>query len=85
MSRPAQLDPVERAVVLLLKEERLRQGLSATRLAAQIGVSRTTVTHLETDDARPTLWVLLKVAAGLGVELNDLLRRARMPKDRGQK
>ena len=76
VSRPAQLDPIERTVVLLLREERLRQGVSATRLAAQIGVSRTTITHLESDDARPTLWVLLKVAGGLGVELDECLRRA---------
>lgn len=77
VSRPAQSNPIERSVVLLLREERLRQGISATQLAAKIGVSRTTITHLENDDARPTLWVLLKVAGGLGVELDDYLRRAR--------
>ena len=76
VSRPAQIDPIERKVVLLLREERLRQGISATQLAAQIGVSRTTITHLESDDSRPTLWVLLKVSDGLGVSFSEFLRKA---------
>jgi predicted transcriptional regulator len=74
--------PVERAVVLSLREERRRQGVSATQLSTRIGVSRTTIEHLESDDARPTLWVLLKVAEGLGVDLADCLRRSRDPEKR---
>lgn len=68
MSRPAQIDPVERQLVLILKRERLRRNLSATALAKSVGVSRTTVTHMESDDARPTLWVLLKIAKGLDLD-----------------
>lgn len=37
-------------------------------------VARTTITHLESDLARPTLWVLLKIADGLGVDLWKLPR-----------
>ena len=76
MPNPSQLDPVERQVVLLLKRERLRQGLSCTQLALNVGVSRTTITHLEANEARPTLWVLLKLAGGLGVDLADYLSQA---------
>lgn len=73
MARPSQLDPRERRLVLALKEERRRQRISATQLARRIGISRTTITNLEADDARPTLWVLLKIADGLGVDLRELL------------
>jgi DNA-binding XRE family transcriptional regulator len=76
VSRPAQIDPIERKVVLILRDERRRQGISATQLAAQIGVSRTTITHLESDDARPTFWVLLKMAEGLGLSFADCVRKA---------
>jgi transcriptional regulator with XRE-family HTH domain len=76
VSRPAQIDPVERKVVLLLKKERLRRGVSATQLAAGLGISRTTVTHIENDDARPTLWVLIKIAEGLGVTFSELMAEA---------
>lgn len=73
MDRPSQVDARERATVLALKEERLRQGISATKLASQVGVSRSTITHIENDDARPTLWVLLKIADGLKLDLAKLL------------
>ena len=33
-------------------------------------------TIAETDDARPTLWVLLKVADGLGVSLSEYLKKS---------
>lgn len=75
MARPSQIDPRERKIVLSLKSERLRQGISATQLAASIGISRTTITNLESDDARPTLWVLLKISDGLGVDLAKLLAK----------
>ncbi|SKB00196.1 DNA-binding transcriptional regulator, XRE-family HTH domain [Prosthecobacter debontii] len=67
---------MERAIVLILKNERLRAGISATQLAAQIGVARTTITHLESDDARPTFWVLKKIADGLGLDFGACVIRA---------
>jgi DNA-binding XRE family transcriptional regulator len=54
----------------------LRQHISATALAASIRVSRTTITHIENDESRPTLWVLLRIAEGLGVNLADFLNQA---------
>ncbi|GEP45878.1 helix-turn-helix domain-containing protein [Brevifollis gellanilyticus] len=76
MSNGSQINPTERRLVLLLKEERLKQNLSATALAESIGVSRTTITHLENDQARPTLWVLLQIAHGLKLNLADFLAQA---------
>ena len=76
MSFPSQIDPVERALVLILRDERLKQNISATDLAARVGISRTTITHLESDLARPTLWVLLKLSYGLQINLTDALKTA---------
>jgi len=73
MARPSQIDPRERNAVLKLKEVRLKQGISANQLAAKVGISRTTITNLEADDARPTLWVLLKLCDGLNVDLAKVL------------
>lgn len=76
MDAPSQTDPVERRTVEILRAERKRQGLSATELAKKVGINPSTLTHLERDIARPTLWVLLAVAAGLGVSLAHALHRA---------
>ncbi|MBB5038640.1 DNA-binding XRE family transcriptional regulator [Prosthecobacter dejongeii] len=51
----------------------MRKGISANKLAAQVGLARTTITHLESDDACPTYWVLLKIADGLGVDFPALV------------
>lgn len=76
MARPSQLDQRERKLVLMLKNEREKQGVSANALAKRIGISRTTITNQDCDDSRPTLWVLLKMADGLGVDLAKMMDKA---------
>jgi len=73
MEPPSQLDPNERAIVLRLKEIRTEKGISANALAAKIKVDRSTITHMEADRTRPTLWLLLKIADGLDVRLSKVL------------
>lgn len=73
MDTEHQTDSRERHVVLELKRERIRQGLSATKLAQRIGVSRSGVCHIEGNRCRPTLAMLLRMADGLGVLLKDYL------------
>jgi DNA-binding XRE family transcriptional regulator len=69
----SQIDPRERAIVLALKAERERQGISAAQLARTIGIGRNTIPNLERDEARPTLWVLLKMCDGLKINIKELL------------
>jgi DNA-binding XRE family transcriptional regulator len=76
MDSPSQLDERERAVVLKLKELRERQKISATALAAKIKVDRSTITHMEANRTRPTLWLLLKIADGLDLKLSDVLEES---------
>jgi transcriptional regulator with XRE-family HTH domain len=71
-----QIEPLERNLVLLLKKERERQGISAAKLAAKIGVDRSSITHLDRDDRRPTLWILVKIAHGLGHSFTSFVREA---------
>ena len=73
MEPPSQLDPQERAIVLRLKDLRTEKGVSANALAAKIKVDRSTITHMEADRTRPTLWLLLKIAKGLDVQLSEVL------------
>lgn len=73
MEHPSQIDPRERSIILALKKERERQGISAAELARTIGVGRNTIPNLERNEARPTLWVILKMCDGLKVSLRNLL------------
>lgn len=85
MSNASQIDPAERALVLILKRERLAQNISATQLALKIGVSRTTITHLEADTARPTFWVLRKIAGGLGLDFAVCVDEAEKAQKKGRR
>jgi DNA-binding XRE family transcriptional regulator len=73
MEPPSQIDPRERSIILSLKKERERQGISAAELARKIGVGRNTIPNLERNEARPTLWVVLKMCDGLKISLKKLL------------
>lgn len=75
MKHEVQTDPRERAIVLRLRQERLRRGISATKLANQIGIDRSTINYMESNRIRPGIWVLLKIADGLGLTLSASLQQ----------
>ncbi len=77
MDNPSQIDPLERRIVLILKQEREKRGISAAQLARSIGIGRNTIPNLERDEARPTLWVIIKVCEGLNLDMAEVVNRAK--------
>jgi transcriptional regulator with XRE-family HTH domain len=57
---------------------RARAGLSQTALCELAGISRDTLSRIERWEADPTLTVLEKLAAGLGVEFTALFSSEHM-------
>jgi transcriptional regulator with XRE-family HTH domain len=70
---------------LRLREYRERRGLSIRDLAAEAGVSFPTVWRIETRRLSPTVSMLEKLAAALGIAVRDLFpapnRRAKRRRD----
>src|SRR6185503_5918602 len=64
-----------------LKDHREARGLTQQELSDRSGVPRPTLAHLESGQGNPTLSVLIKVAAALGVGIETLVS-ARKPKVR---
>ncbi len=64
------------STILSANMKRLREdvGFSQKALAEQSGVPRPTIAHLESGQANPTLTVVLKVAAALGVGVDELVQ-----------
>jgi XRE family transcriptional regulator, regulator of sulfur utilization len=56
-----------------LREQRRRRDLSLDQLAQQTGVSRAGLSQIETCKTNPSLGVLWKIAAGLGVPMAELI------------
>ena len=77
---PSDPDSVRQAVCAevarLLREERLRQGLSMTALAEQAGLSQQMISYVERGLRNPTLDTLLRITGVLEIELGEVVRRA---------
>jgi transcriptional regulator with XRE-family HTH domain len=58
-----------RAIALAVVRFRAERGLSQRGLAAVLGMSQPQVARLEKGDVNPTMDTLVRVAAGLGIEL----------------
>ncbi len=63
-------------VIRALRDERRKQGISQEKLAAKAGLSRTGVRHVESEQYRPTLNSLLRIAGALGMNLPGLVADA---------
>ena len=63
--------------VRLLVEERKARGLSIYALAARCGLAQQTISYVERGLRQPSFETILRIADGMGVALEDVLRRAR--------
>jgi transcriptional regulator with XRE-family HTH domain len=63
-----------RAVAIRIKELRDKKGISQEELAHRAGLSRTGMGFVETGKRWPRLDTLMKVAQGLNVTVDELLK-----------
>jgi len=71
-------EAVSSQVARLLREERARRNMSLNELSAEAGLSRQMVSYIEQEKRNPSLDTLLRLAAALGINLDVLIRRARL-------
>ena len=64
-------------IVRLLREERKRQGLSKYTVEQRSGLSQQMVGYVERGLRRPSLETALRLAEGLGVDLAEIITKAR--------
>jgi len=79
MLRVPQMDLSRRVALQVaqsLRDERIRQRVSMDQLAAKSGLSQPMISYVERGLRNPTLDTLLRIAAGLDVDLSKLLQQA---------
>jgi transcriptional regulator with XRE-family HTH domain len=64
-------------VAHLLKEERVKGGLSLSLVAQKAGLSRQTVSFVEQELRIPTLDTLLRITMAMGIDLEEIIAKAR--------
>lgn len=74
-------------IIRLLHEERKRQGLSKYAAERRGGVSQQMIGYVERGLRKPSLETALRMADGLGLDLADIIKKARKatPKDKPRK
>lgn len=65
-------------VVTLLRDERMRQGISQYKLAQGCGLSKTSIAYIERKENKPTLRTLVMIADYLDVDLSEYLKQVLM-------
>lgn len=70
------MQPLRERLGRAIRELRVEAGMSQEGFAHHIGVHRTYAGTLERGKTNPTLTVLEKVAAGLGISVSELIRTA---------
>jgi len=71
-----------RALAIRIKELRDQKGISQEELAHRAGLSRTGMGFVETGKRWPRLDTLMKVADGLNITLDELLKGLHKPSRR---
>ena len=71
-------ETIRKEVARLLREEREKRWLSLNMLAAKSGLSRQMVSYVEQTKRNPSLDILLRITGVLEVNLDDVIRRARL-------
>jgi transcriptional regulator with XRE-family HTH domain len=67
------VDEINRRVAASLRRLRREKGLTLEELAQRSGVSRAMLSQIESTKVNPTIAVVWKISAGLGVPFADLL------------
>jgi transcriptional regulator with XRE-family HTH domain len=63
--------------IRLLKAERERLKLSNYAVSQRSGVSQSMLSLIERGERNPSLEIMLRMAGGIGVDLENVIRRAR--------
>jgi transcriptional regulator with XRE-family HTH domain len=63
-------------VARILRQERVKRGLSMNCVAERAGLSQQMVSYVERQMRNPTLETLLRIGAAVEIDLAEVLRRA---------
>ena len=76
MAKPTPSRRIVASVARELKAERVRRGISMTKLADESGLSQQMISYVERGMRSPTLDTLLRITAVLNIDLSKVIKAA---------
>lgn len=64
---------ISNKIVAVLKEERLKKGISQYKLAKDTGMSKSSILYIESGKQNPTLYTIILIAKYLNVEIGSVI------------
>lgn len=78
MSRDKLRQAISSELARILREERVKRGLSLNVLSERSGLSRQMVSYIEQEERNPSVDTLLRIADVFETPLDVIIRRARI-------
>jgi transcriptional regulator with XRE-family HTH domain len=75
---PSKKSPANQALGLAMRCARRERGFAQESFAARAGVDRANYGAIERGESNVSLDTIIKIAAGLGITVGDLLHRAKL-------
>ena len=62
-------------IVAVLREERIKQGITQYKLAKDTGMSKSSIWYIESLTQHPTLYTTLLIANYLNVDISEIIKK----------
>ena len=66
---------ISNRIVAVLKEERIRLGITQYKLAKDIGMSKSSILYIENFTQHPTLYTVILIADYLNIDMKDVMSK----------
>lgn len=63
-------------IVAVLRQERIKKGISQYKMAKDIGMSKSSILYIENLTQRPSLYTVLLIANYLNVDISQIIKNA---------
>ena len=69
-----QAQEISDKIVAILREERIKKGITQYKMAKETGMSKSSILYIENFTQRPTLYTVLLLADYLGVDFSQVVK-----------
>ena len=66
---------ISNQIIAVLREERIKKGITQYKLAKDIGMSKSSILYIENFTQHPSLYTVLLIANYLSVDISEIIKQ----------